>query len=121
MNRANFFSAGDTKGGDADVYAFYLFEGVAATDESGASGEDVVDKEYVMSFELFGMSDTKSTLDIALAVGGAGETLLTGMAVTDKRFGVHFARHHFGDTAAKQLALVISSLEPSAPVERYRH
>ncbi len=117
MNRTNFFSAGNAEGSDADADILHFPEGVAAADEGGASGEHVVDEEDVATFELLGMTDAEGTLDIALAVGGAGAALLAGVAVTDKGFGVHLTLHHLGDTATEQLALVVTALEAPPPVE----
>ena len=113
------FSASDGEGCDTDFQVFHCGEGIAAADEGGAGGEDIVDEENMAAFKLFGMFDTEGSLDIALALGSIGEALLTGVAVTDEGFAVHLAVHHFRDAATKQFALVIATLETSSPVERH--
>lgn len=98
-----------------------MAEGVAAADEGGAGGEDIVDEEDMAAFELLGVLDTEGSFDILLSFGGAGEALLAGVTMADEGLGVHLAIHHLCDTATKQFALVIAALEAPPPVEGYGH
>ena len=60
----SFLFAGDGEGGDADFEAFDFGEGGAAAGEGGTGGEDIVDKEDMVPFELFGVADGEGIFDV---------------------------------------------------------
>ena len=111
----------DGKCGNTDFQTVDLRKGLAAADEGGSGGENVVDQQDVFPAEVVGVAEAESILDVLLAVGGGLAALFMGITVAHQGAGVDGTAHYLRYTAAEKFALVISSLQAASPVQRDRY
>ena len=97
------------EGGDADAYAFDGAQCRPAGFGGGSGGDDVVDEEYVLAFQLFGLSDGKDSFHIVESLDAVFVRLRFGVLCAYQVAAGDGAAEGLHDAFAQPQALVVSA------------
>ncbi len=102
----------DTQAGDVVQSSITVFSG-------GPGGDNVVDKQQMLIFELFGAKDCEYFRHVVHTVHSVLMGLANGVAFSYQVVDNHRFVQHRGNGTAKQLALIVTAFELAEGMERY--
>ena len=104
---------------DSDTW--YRGKGFCAGRDGGACGDDIVNKQYMASFQLLGFADGEGSFYIGGSFVGVALALFPCVSVAYQCVAANLTVEDFGYALTEKKALVVAAIQFSSPVQRYGH